>query len=200
MMLPESVVAGILALLALLLLIRNVWDVRKLPHDHDTASPAGALSALGIVGLGAFVVVTFGYPLLYLLGRLDLLTGSVLQLRFPGDTAVQLAGTALLAVGLILAFWSLRAIEPGALTTTGPYAYLRHPMYTGYVLAFAGLFPLTLNLLALLSLLAVPAQIAVARHEEAALEARYGTAYRAYAVQTGRFWPRVWRRGRMGHL
>ena len=98
----------------------------------------------------------------------------MLQLRFPGDTAVQLAGTALLAVGLILAFWSLRAIEPGALTTTGPYAYVRHPMYTGYVLAFAGLFPLTLNLLALLPLLAIPSQIAVARCEEACSRADTG--------------------------
>jgi len=95
----------------------------------------------------------------------------------------------MLAVGLVLAFWSLRAIEPGALTTTGPYTYIRHPMYTGYILVFSGLFPLTLNLIALLSLLAVPAQIAVAQYEEAALIARYGTAYRAYAARTGRFWP-----------
>lgn len=199
-MLPESVVAGILALLILLLLIRNGWDLRKLPHDHETAGPAGALPALGVVGLGAFVLVTVAYPLLYLLGRLDLLTGSRFQLRFPGDTAVQLAGTAMLAAGLVLAFWALRAIEPGTLTTTGPYAYLRHPMYTGYVLAFAGLFPVTLNLLALLSLFAVPAQIAVAGREESPLAARYGAAYQAYAERTGRFWPRVRRRGRMGHL
>ena len=94
-------------------------------------------------------------------------------------------------MGLALAFWSLSAIEPGALTTTGPYAYARHPMYAGYVLAFAGLFPLTLHLLALLALLAVPAQLAVARREESSLAARYGTAYRAYAERTGRFWPRA---------
>ena len=68
------------------------------------------------------------------------------------------------------------------------------------VFAFAGLFPLTLNLLALLSLLAIPAQIAVARREEAALEARYGAAYRAYAARTGRFLPRTRRREQMGHL
>jgi hypothetical protein len=45
-------------------------------------------------------------------------------------------------------------------------------MHTGHLFAFAGLFPLTLNLLHLPFLLAVPAQIAVARDEEAPLGAR----------------------------
>jgi protein-S-isoprenylcysteine O-methyltransferase Ste14 len=191
-MLPESVVAWLLALLALLLVVRNVWDLRKLPPDHgESTGVPGAVRILGIVGLGAFVLVTLAYPALYLLGRLDLLTGSRFQLRFPGDTAVQIAGVALLAAGLVLAFWSLHAIRPGMLTTTGPYAYVRHPMYTGYILVIIGLFPLTLNLLALLPLLAVPAQIAMGRHEEAALEARYNAAYRAYAARTPRFRPRM---------
>lgn len=189
-MLPGSVVPGILALLVLLLLIRNVWDVRKLPHDHDGAGFGGALPVLGFVGLCAFVLMAIAYPVLYLVGRLDLLTGSALQLRFPGDTAVQLAGMAMLAVGLLLAFWSLYAIEPGRLTTRGPYARMRHPMYAGYVFTFASLFPMTLNLLALLSLLAVPAQIAIALREEAALETRFDAVYRAYAARTGRFWLR----------
>src|SRR5512143_1804628 len=128
-MLPESVIAGILGLLVLLLLVRNAWDIRKLPHDHGAEAPAGAVRSLGSVGLGAFVLVTVAYPMLYLLGRLDLLTSSVLQVRFPGDTAVQIAGACILAAGLVLAFWSLHVIVPGTLTTSGPYAFVRHPMY-----------------------------------------------------------------------
>ncbi len=190
-MLPDSVVAAILALLAVLLVIRNIWDVRKLPDDHSEGKAAGNVRLLGLVGLAAFVLVTFAYPVLFAIGRLDLLTRSVLQLRFPGDTAVQCAGIALLGAGLVLAFWSLHAIRPGTLTTTGPYAWVRHPMYTGYCLTFAALVLLTLNLLALPALLAIPAQVAAAKAEEAWLEERYGADFRVYAARTGRFLPRL---------
>lgn len=74
---------------------------------------------------------------------------------------------------------------------TGPYARVRHPMYTGDMLAFLGVFPLTLSLLALVSLLAVPAQVAVAGIEEAGLEGRFGASYRVYAARSGRFLPRL---------
>ena len=191
-MLPESVVAGTLALLAILFfVVRSAWDSRKLPRDRSAAGLPGALLAIGYAGLGAFVLVTIGYPVLFALGRLDLFGRSMLQLRFPGDTAVQLAGMAMLAAGLVLVFWSLRAIDPGTLTTTGPYAIVRDPMYAGYLFVFAGLFPFTLNLLALLSLLAIPGQLAIALLEEASLEARYGAIYRAYAARTGRLRPRL---------
>lgn len=196
-MLPESIVAGTLALLALLFfVVRSVWDSRKLPRDHAVEEIGSALLVLGYAGLGAFALITIAYPVLYALGRLDLLTRSVLQLRFPGDTIVQLAGMALLAAGMSLVFWSLHAIAPGTLTVGGPYARVRHPMYTGYFFVFTGLFGLTLNLLALVPLLAVPGLVAVARREEVALAARYGMAYRAYAARTGRFWPRIPWRGR----
>ncbi len=191
-MLPESVVAGALALCVVLFFaVRSAWDSRKLPPDRSAADLPAGLLALGYAGLAAFALVTIAYPVLFVFGRIDLLTRSVFQLRFPGDTVVQLAGMAMLAAGLALVFWSLHAIDPGTLTTKGPYKRLRHPMYTGYLYAFAGLFPLTLNILALAPLLLIPAQIAVARHEETALEARYGTAYRVYAARTGRFWPRM---------
>ena len=108
-MLPESVVAGALALLAILFfVVRSAWDSRKLPRDRSAAGLPGALLAIGYAGLGAFVLVTIGYPVLFALGRLDLFGRSLLQLRFPGDTAVQLAGMGMLAAGLVLVFWSPR--------------------------------------------------------------------------------------------
>lgn len=144
---------------------------------------------MGYAGLGAFALVTVACPALFPLGRIDLVTGSVLQLRPFG-------GMALLAAGTALVFWSLRAIEPGRLTTAGPCVRLRHPTYTGYFLAFAGVVLLPLHLLAMPSLLFVPARAAVARREEADLATRFSGVYRAYAAITGRLWPRR-RRGRL---
>jgi protein-S-isoprenylcysteine O-methyltransferase Ste14 len=192
-MLPEFVPAGLLAILAMLFfVVRSAWDSRKLPRGRGRETElSGSLFALGMTGLAVFAFVTVAYPVLYLLGWLDRLTDSFLQLRFPGDIVVQLVGIALLAVGNVLVFWTLHAIEPGSLTTTGPYARIRHPMYTGYFLVFLGLVLLILNLVALPCLLFIPAQAAVARLEEAELGIRYGETYRAYAARSGRFWPRM---------
>lgn len=165
------------------------------PRDQDVAGLPAALLVFGYAGLGAFALVTVTYPVLYLLGQVSLLTRSALNSALPAARPCSSCGKALLAAGAGLIFWSLRAIEPVRLTTTGPYARLRGPMYAGYFLAFAGVVLLTLNLPALPSLLFVPAQATVARHEEAGLAALFREDYRGYAGLAGRFLTR-WRRGR----
>lgn len=77
-----------------------------------------------------------------------------------------------------------------ALVTTGPYARVRHPMYTAGLLftlghglaggALPALWPLAA--VSLLVLLRLP-------DEEAMLEARFGDAFRAYKARTGRLLP-----------
>jgi protein-S-isoprenylcysteine O-methyltransferase Ste14 len=67
--------------------------------------------------------------------------------RFP-DGALDLVGGALALAGVALAVWAYRALgaaftpfpEPrGQRVTWGPYRYLRHPMYGGGILFFAGM-------------------------------------------------------------
>lgn len=78
------------------------------------------------------------------------------------------------------------------LITTGPYRWIRHPLYT-----FGALFFLALSVLttlwwpALFLLPGLAALIWRARYEEANLIARFGDEYRAYRQQTGRFLPKL---------
>lgn len=82
-----------------------------------------------------------------------------------------------------------------ALVTTGPYRWIRHPLYTtGAVLLLAiGLmaanwFVLIFALLAIVSL-----RLAVIPLEERELVNKFGDEYRRYMTRTGRFLPRVTR-------
>jgi protein-S-isoprenylcysteine O-methyltransferase Ste14 len=82
-----------------------------------------------------------------------------------------------------------------ALVTTGPYRYVRHPLYTVGSTLWLGIV-LATTLWVLLFIL-VPGLGLLAwrtRTEEANLEARFGDEYRAYASRTGRFLPRLFAR------
>lgn len=107
----------------------------------------------------------------------------------------------LLAGSAGLAFWTLAANRPGnfnirptpraggTLVTSGPYRWIRHPMYTAALLAAAGAAavsrqPLDVVLwLALLGVLAAKAVI-----EERALRVRF-PGYGQYMSRTTRFLP-----------
>jgi protein-S-isoprenylcysteine O-methyltransferase len=84
------------------------------------------------------------------------------------------------------------AIQPGhRIIRAGPYRYLRHPSYTGLLLAFLGLGIAFSNWLSLFCLL-VPISLAVANRvarEEEALHAALGEEYATYCRQTKRLVP-----------
>jgi protein-S-isoprenylcysteine O-methyltransferase Ste14 len=75
---------------------------------------------------------------------------SVLHRRFlPPDGFFPIVGTVLVAAGLGFSIWARRHLgrnwsahvavkEDHALIRTGPYKHLRHPIYTGILLAFLG--------------------------------------------------------------
>jgi protein-S-isoprenylcysteine O-methyltransferase len=84
--------------------------------------------------------------------------------------------------------------EGHAVIETGPYRYLRHPGYLGFVLFYVGLPLLVGNWFALgwLSLPALVLLILLVAVEDKKLAEQLGDPYRAYQRRTFRLFPSVW--------
>jgi len=100
----------------------------------------------------------------FVFSRLILIVGLIFVARFIGDrnfwraggwetfssvTAINILGVALCALGVALAIWARAHLgrnwsghptikQDHELVTTGPYAYVRHPIYTGMLMALLG--------------------------------------------------------------
>lgn len=127
--------------------------------------------------------------------------------RFPPQWQEPLrwAGCALIAGGLALRLWAIRVLDrwftvhvtiqaDHRLIRRGPYRWLRHPSYTGALLAFYGL---ALGLGNGLSLLAIVPPVTWAflrriRVEEALLLRAFPIEYPHYAARSWRLLPFVW--------
>jgi len=116
-----------------------------------------------------------------------------------------ISGTVILLAGAGFRIWAIVSlgrfftvtvtIQPEhRIVEHGPYRRLRHPSYTGLLVALAG-FGLALgNWLSLLALMVLPlvGVLLRIRAEESALLSALGDGYRAYAARTDRLIPGVW--------
>jgi len=94
---------------------------------------------------------------------------------------------------VISASWRVlyEAQRKRALATTGPYSYVRHPQYVGFILVMLGFllqWP-TLLTLAMFPVL-VWMYVRLARSEEQDATAEFGEAYRQYARSVPAYFPR----------
>ena len=115
----------------------------------------------------------------------------------------------LIGAGFILtsAAWRVlyEAQRRKALATNGPYGYMRHPQYIGFILVLAGFlvqWP-TMLTLAMFPILVVM-YVRLAKQEEVESRATFGQAYDAYAAEVPAFlpsWSRIIMelRGAAGH-
>lgn len=123
------------------------------------------------------------------------------RLSLPG--VLRWAGLPLGAGGMAWAGWALAHLgrnvthtvalrEDHQLVTTGPYRWVRHPLYLGSAAWILGAILLSESALVLGAAAVTFAALAVRTgREEAKLAERFGDAWLEYAEATGRFLPRL---------
>jgi len=123
----------------------------------------------------------------------------------PYGRAFAVAGVVLFALGLIFRWWAIVTLgrfftvdvtieKDHELVERGPFRWVRHPSYTGVLLAFLG-FALTLRNWGAILVVLVPIFIAFVRRmnvEESALTEALGEKYVAYTRTTKRLVPGVY--------
>jgi protein-S-isoprenylcysteine O-methyltransferase Ste14 len=121
----------------------------------------------------------------------------------PLPAWLRTTGFALGIAGVSWLAWMLHALGPNltdtvnvragaTLVTTGPYRFVRHPMYVGLAALLPSIALVTGNaLVALSGVVVVALLVKRTSTEEAKLVARFGEDYRRYASRTGRFVPRL---------
>ena len=148
--------------------------------------------------LPGFLVIFFGAPLEFLFAPVLL----------PRGIGMQIAGVALIVAAVALRIWARRAIRgmysghvqiqaSHRLVQDGPYRFIRHPGYTGFLLMGLGIALGYSSLIGLgaVPLLLLPGLYYRLRVEERLLEGQFGEEYRQYERKTGRLVPKLWQVG-----
>jgi protein-S-isoprenylcysteine O-methyltransferase Ste14 len=145
-------------------------------------------------GLAHYVAYFFFVPYVVIAAR----PGSELDVPEP----LRWIGLGLVVLGVGIALWAIATLgrhydleleihRDHELVRTGPYRFVRHPIYTGLGLHFAGACLATGNLVLIAGtfLVTLPALYLRAKTEERLLRERFGPAYDVYAREVGMLVP-----------
>lgn len=168
---------------------RKAQSGRKISYSKEGGAMFFALR-LGGLSLLAYCLLFVAYP--------RLLGWSF----FSVPSALRWAGAVLVLMLIPLVTSAQRTLgrnvsptvithEDHELVTSGPYRWIRNPLYTAGGLLFTGLGLVAASwfLLAAAAFTVLLARLRLPK-EEGELEARFGQEYRDYAARTGRFLPR----------
>ena len=113
----------------------------------------------------------------------------------PHPALMRWMGGFLILCGLAMHAWSFVTLRQwwveGRLCTRGPFRFVRHPMYAGWISLIAPGVVLVLNRWSYVLWLAALHTVwhLLVRREERAMTTLFGDVYRDYAVRAGRFLP-----------
>ena len=153
-------------------------------------------------GISSFVAIAPGFLAVFFTPPIEYI---YLPSVIPHKDSLEIAGLGLILAALLLRVWTRLAlrgqyngrlqIQPDhRLVTSGPYRYMRHPGYAGFVLMALGLATCFSSLggLIVIPLLLIPGLAYRMRVEERLLIEQFGDAYRKYATHTRRLFPGIW--------
>jgi protein-S-isoprenylcysteine O-methyltransferase Ste14 len=144
-----------------------------------------------VLAAGVFLIFARATPL----GPLD-------RRFIPSNYGVRVFALAMVIAGLAFSvwarvhlgkFWSARVTlkEGHELIQSGPYAWVRHPIYTGIGLAMLGIALFSGQWRALIGAsIFIVGHWLKSRREEALLISQFGSAYKEYRSRTGSLLPR----------
>lgn len=121
----------------------------------------------------------------------------------PHTPEVRWAGVAIMVVGMAIAVWArvhlgtnwsgvVTLKEGHELIRTGPYRNIRHPIYTGILIAFLGNAIVNGQVRGLIALAIIWASFFIkARREETFLAQEFGSKFDEHTRLTGMFFPKI---------
>lgn len=183
---------------ALLLVAVLCWGAIEAAHLGNSRPDAARVSGGGR-RLAAWPFLLAASAVLYLAP--PLVPGAAIH---PASVAFAI-GLVILVAGLVLRGWAIKTLggyftaavrvsTDQPVVSAGPYRVLRHPSYTGLLLAMAGVGLASANWVGLTGMVVFTLAGLLWRihAEERALTSTLGDSYRAYAAQHKRLVPLVW--------
>lgn len=162
----------------------------------ERESAASRISYMLIAWLAMYLMFFGEHLSVYLMGDV-----------FPRRTWVAWTGVAITALGFAITYWARFTLgrnwsgtvtikENHELIRTGPYRIVRHPIYTGVIVALAGTALTRDEYRGILAVLLLWVSFTIKRRkEEQFMRQVFGTQYDDYARTTGAIFPALLRRG-----
>jgi len=116
---------------------------------------------------------------------------------FTDNTIMIILGVMLVFAGVLLSAWATlwlrRTASSEGLTASGPFKYVRHPVYTSINILCLGLGLMFFAWLwFVVMIIFVPFWYLEGREEEKQMAEVHGQKYAGYKARTGMFLPKIW--------